>query len=372
MIRVNQPLFCSNTSKLLCECIKTNWVSSEGPFVAKFENEFAHFCNVRYGVACSNGTAALHLGLLSSEIKKDDEVIIPAFTMIATAYAVIYSGAKPVLVDAEPKTWNMDTERIKGRLTKKTRAIMPVHIYGHPVNMDLIWKIARGRKIKIIEDAAEAHGAEYNGVKTGGLGDVGCFSFYANKIITTGEGGMVITNSKKIAEKARYFRNMAFQKNVRFLHRDIGYNYRMTNLQAAVGLAQVSKIARLVNKKRKIAELYNQRLNDIEGISIPREEPWAKNVYWMYSILVDQNVFGLSRDKFREHLYKEGIDTRSFFIPMHRQPVFKKMGLFVGERYPVADSISRNGLYLPSGFNMDENLVNYVCDKIKKIKKTYG
>lgn len=371
MIRVNEPAFEGKELTYLSECIKTGWISSEGPFVKEFEERFARFCGVRYGIACSNGTNALHLGLLSLGIKKGDEVIIPAFTMIATAYALMYIGAKPVLVDAESRTWNMDVDQIEPKVSSKTKAILPVHIYGHPVNMDKVWRIARARKLAILEDAAEAHGAEYKGRKCGALGDAAAFSFYANKIVTTGEGGMVVTNNKNIAEKAKYFRNMAFQKKVRYLHKDIGYNYRMTNLQAAVGLAQVLRIDRLVAQKRRIAALYNKRLKRIEGLTTPIEESWAKNVYWMYSILIDKKSFGISRDKFKEELLKEGIETRSFFVPMHKQPVFRKMGLFLREHYPVSEDISERGLYLPSGLNLDEKKIDFICDKVRKIKQKY-
>ncbi len=386
MIAVNEPQFGVKELEYLAKCIKTGWISSEGPFVKEFEEKFARFCGVKYGVACSNGTNALHLGLLSLGIKKNDEVIIPTFTFIATAYAVIYIGAKPVLVDAEPRTWNMDVNQIEGKVSKKAKAILPVHIYGHPVKMDTVWKIAREKRLHILEDAAEAHGAEYlpalprrqaggrqgKGIKVGSLGDAAAFSFFANKIITTGEGGMVVTDSKNITRKAQYFRNMAFQKKARYLHKDIGYNYRMTNLQAAVGLAQTLRINDLINKKRQMACLYNERLKDIEGVILPIEEKWAKNVYWMYSILIDKKAFGISRDRFREELLKEGVETRTFFIPMHRQPVFRKMGLFKNERYPVAEDISGRGLYLPSGMNMDEEKIDFVCNKIRKIKIRHG
>lgn len=372
MIYVNTPFLGNLELKYISECIKKGWVSSEGPYVKQFEEAFAQFCGVKYGVACSNGTSALHLGLLSLGIKQGDEVIIPTFTMIATAYALIYIGAKPVLVDAEPRTWNMNVGQIESKLNNRTKAIIPVHIYGHAVKMDTVWKIARVKKIAVFEDAAEAHGAEYKGKKAGSLGDAAAFSFYANKIITTGEGGMVVTDNKKVARNAGYFRNMAFQKKTRYLHKDIGYNYRLTNLQAAVGLAQTQRIKELISKKRRIARLYNERLRDIEGITTPIEESWAKNVYWMYGILVDEKAFGLSRDRIRESLYAQGIDTRAFFIPMHQQPVFQKMGLFLKERYPVAEDISRRGLYLPSGLSLRENEIDFICGRLKGIKKKYG
>ena len=372
MLRVNEPVFEGRESEFLSQCIKTGWISSEGPFVKEFEDKFARFCGVKYGVACSNGTNALHLGLLSLGIRKGDEVIIPDFTMIATAYAVIYIGAKPVLVDAEPRTWNIDPAQVEAKVSGKTKAILPVHIYGHPVKMDALWGIARARKLYVLEDAAEAHGAEYKGIKAGALGDAAAFSFYANKIVTTGEGGMVVTDNAKIAEKSRYLRNMAFQKRIRYLHKDIGYNYRMTNLQAAVGLAQVLRIDKLIARKRKIAALYNERLKGIDGLTAPVEEKWAKNVYWMYSILIDKKALGISRDKFKEELLKEGIETRSFFVPMHKQPVFRKMGLFLGERYPVSEDISKRGLYLPSGLNLDREKIDFICEKIKRIKQKYA
>lgn len=372
MIYVNDVKFGKRELNLVSECVKTGWISSEGCFVKKFEESFSKFCGVKYGVACTNGTSAIHLGLLSLGVCKGDEVIMPAFTMIATAYAVIYAGARPVLVDAEARTWNMNTAQINDKITKKTTAILPVHIYGHPVDMKTIWEIKKNKKIYVLEDAAEAHGAEYKGRKAGALGDAAAFSFYANKIVTTGEGGMVVTNNKLIAERAKYLRNMAFQKNFRYLHKDIGFNYRMTNLQAAVGLAQMSRIKSLINKKRSIAKLYNERLENIEGVRTPIEEEWAKNVYWMYGILINEKIFGLSRDQVRKKLWEEGVDTRSFFFPIHKQPVFRKMGLFIKDRHPVSEDIAKRGLYLPSGLTLDEKKIDFVCDKLKKIRKRYA
>jgi perosamine synthetase len=266
----------------------------------------------------------------------------------------------------------MDISKVKGKITRRTKAILPVHIYGHPVDMDPLRRIAKKYRLKILEDAAEVHGAEYKGRKTGSLGDAAAFSFYANKIISTGEGGMVVTDSKAIAQRAAYFRNMAFQKKVRYLHKDIGFNYRMTNLQAAVGLGQLSKIGKFVQKKRLMARAYNSGLRGIAGIRLPIEEAWAKNVYWMYAILVDKKEFGISRDKLREELFKEGVDTRAFFYPMNKQPVFRKMGLFLKESYPVSERIAEGGLYLPSGLSLDEEKTDLVCEKIKKIKRKYA
>jgi len=312
----------------------------------------------------------LCIWLASIGVGKGDEVIIPSFTMIATAFAVIYCSAKPVLVDAEPETWNMDVEKIEEKITDRTKAIMPVHIYGHPCDMDPIMKLAREHDLYVVEDAAEAHGAEYKGKKAGGIGDVGCFSFYANKIITTGEGGMVVTNDEEIAERAKSFRNLCFPKERRiYLHSEVGYNYRMTNIQAAIGLAQFERIDELAEMRRRNAHLYNEYLEDVKGVCLPVEKKWAKNVYWMYSILIEDE-FGMSRDGLMKELEKKGVETRTFFIPMHEQPVFQNTGLFLkGESYPVAEELARKGMYLPSSSGLKEKEIKYICDAIREIKK---
>ena len=365
MIPVCIPLLGEKELEYVVDCIKTNWISSKGKYVEEFENKFAKYCGCKYGITTTSGTTALHLALASINTKKGDEVIIPASTMIATAFAVIYCGATPVLVDAEPETWNMDVEKIEEKITDGTKAIMPVHIYGHPCDMDPIMKLAKEHDLYVVEDAAEAHGAEYKGRKTGGIGHVGCFSFYANKIITTGEGGMIVTNNEEIAERAKSLRNLCFPKEKRvYLHSEVGYNYRMTNIQAAIGLAQFERIDELAEMRRRNAHLYNKYLKDIEGITLPVEKEWAKNVYWMYSILVEDE-FGMSRDRLMKELEKKGIETRTFFIPMHEQPVFQNRGLFNGERYPVAEELSRKGVYLPSSSGLKEEEIRYISDVIK-------
>ena len=367
MIPVCVPLLGEKELEYVIDCIKTNWISSKGKYVKEFEEKFAKYCGSKYGIATTSGTTALHLALASIGVGKGDEIIIPAFTMIATAFAVAYCGAKPVLVDAEPETWNMDVEKIEEKITDKTKVIMPVHIYGHPCDMDPIIKLAKKYGLYVIEDAAESHGAEYKGKKTGGIGDIGCFSFYANKIITCGEGGMVITNDEEIAEKAKSLRNLSFPKEKRiYQHSEVGYNYRMTNIQAAIGLAQFERIDELVKMRRRNAHLYNEYLKDVKGITLPVEKEWAKNVYWMYSIMIEAE-FGVSRDELVEKLMKKGIDTRIFFIPMHQQLIFQKMGLFKGESYPVAEDISGKGLYLPSGSGLKGKEIEYICNVIKKI-----
>jgi len=281
MIPVNEPLIGKEELRNVVDCVKSGWISSKGNYIKSFEEEFAKFCGVRYGISTTSGTTALHLALACLGIKKGDEVIMPTFTMIATAYAVLYLGAKPVFIDSEDRTWNMDVSKVEEAINSKTKALLPVHIYGHPVDMDAVIRLSKKYGLFIIEDAAEAHGAEYKSRLCGSMGDMGCFSFYANKVITTGEGGMVITNSRKLAERARLLKDLSHSPKQRFLHIDLAYNYRMTNMQAAIGLAQVRKVDQLIEKKRRIARLYHDNLRDIEGIRLPIEEKWAKSVYWM-------------------------------------------------------------------------------------------
>lgn len=366
MIPVCEPFIGEKELEYVTDCLKTNWISSKGKYIEEFEQKFATYCGCKYGIATTSGTTALHLALVSLAIGPGDEVIIPTFTMISTAFAVAYTGAKPILVDAEPETWNIDVTKIEERITPKTRAILPVHIYGHPCDIDPIMEIARQYNLYVVEDAAEAHGAEYKGKKVGGIGDVNCFSFYANKIITTGEGGMVVTNDEKIAERARSLKDLAHSKEKRFLHTDIAFNYRMTNIQAAIGLAQFEKIDELVEKRRAHAYLYNSLLKDVEGIGLPPEKEWARNVYWMYGILIEDK-FGISRDNLMEKLREKGIDTRTFFIPVHQQSAFLNMGLFKGEGYPIAEELGKRGLYLPSSSGLTEEQIYYICQAVKEL-----
>jgi len=366
MIPVCEPLLTGKELEYASDCLKTNWISSAGKYIPEFEKRFAEYCGCKYGIATTNGTTALHLALASLGIRDGDEVIMPAFTMAACAFAVIYTGAKPVLVDAEADTWNIDVTELERRVTDRTKAIMPVHIYGHPCDMDPIMDIAKRHNLFVLEDAAEAHGAEYKGTKAGGIGQVGCFSFYANKIITTGEGGMVVTNDAQIADKSRRLKDQAFSPQRRFLHTNIGFNYRMTNVQAAIGLAQMESIDRFVEMRRNNAALYSAGLKDIPGITLPQQKEWAKNVYWMYGILAE-NKLGITRDSLMQKLKEKGVDTRTFFIPMHVQPAFQDMGLFKGELYPVATDLSEKGLYLPSGSGLKSEEIDYICTCIRNI-----
>ena len=366
MIPVNEPLFSNREKELLCECIDSGYISSEGPFVRQFEETFASYIGVKHGVAVCNGTAALDTAIAVINLKAGEEVIMPSFTIISCAMAVVRHSGIPVLVDAEQDTWCMDVNQVEARITPRTRAIMPVHMYGHPVDMYPIMAIAGKYNLYVIEDAAEVHGAEYRGRKCGSIGQISCFSFYANKIITTGEGGMVLTDDDNIAERARAYRNLCFRPEKRFYHTEPGRNYRMTNLQAAVGVAQMERIDEFVEIKRHNAALYTKLLLGIKGIQLPVERPWAKNVYWMYGILLDKNI-GMDATSLAKELKARDIGTRPFFLGMHEQPVFHNMGLFKGERYPVSEEIARQGLYLPSGLTLKEEQIEKVCNALKEI-----
>ncbi|HEX2491951.1 MAG TPA: DegT/DnrJ/EryC1/StrS family aminotransferase, partial [Blastocatellia bacterium] len=330
------------------------------------ERQFARACDCEFGVACSNGTVALHLALATLGLGPGDEVIIPTFTMIATANAVSYTGATPVLVDAEPETWNMDVARIEEKITPRTKAIIVVHTYGHPVEMDAVNEIARRRGLHVIEDAAEAHGAEYRGRRAGSLGDAASFSFYANKIITTGEGGMVTTNNAELAEIARRLRDHAFSSERHFWHQYRGFNYRMTNVQAAIGLAQTERLPELVERRRRNARIYTETLSHARGLTLPRELPGATNVFWMYGVLVEEE-FGCSRDELRRCLAQHGIETRTFFIPIHFQPIYFAQSK--GQRYPVAETLCQKGMYLPSGAGLTENDIRFVAEAVAQAQR---
>ena len=368
MIKVCEPNIGKKEFDFVKKCFDINWISSLGPFVQEFESKFAAYCNSKYGISATNGTTALHLAAATLGIGKGDEVIMPTFTMIASPNSVIYTGAKPVLADSEMDTWNMDVTKIEAKITKKTKAIMVVHTYGHPIDMDPVMEIAKKHDLKVIEDAAESHGALYKGKKVGGIGDCGCFSFYANKLLTTGEGGMITTNNKEFDELAHTLMNHAFSKEKHFWHKHIGFNYRLTNIQAAIGLAQLERAEELLELKLKVAKLYTELLGDVEGITTPPQAPWAKNTYWMYGILIDPKKFGINKDQVMAELDKKGIETREFFIPMHKQPIYKKMKLFKG-KYPISEKLNSMGFYLPSGTLLSEEQIQFICDTLKKLKK---
>jgi len=367
MIPVNKPLFISDEKKYLNECIDSGWISSEGPFVVQFEKDFAKYVGRKYGVAVSSGTSALEVAVGCLELKKGDEVIIPSFTIMSCALAVVNYGAIPVFVDSEPDTWNIDVNKIEAKITKKTKAIMIVHIYGHPCDMDKILKIAKKYNLKIIEDAAEAHGAEYKSKKCGSFGDISCFSFYANKIISTGEGGIILTNKKNYFEKAKSLRNLGFGKKQRFLHQDLARNYRMTNLQAGIGLAQLKNIDKLIKIKRDNAKKYTELLKNVKGLQLPVEKNYAKNVYWMYGIVLDK-LTGFTAEKFAEKLAEKGIQTRPFFYSLHLQTIWKSKRIKVkSAKCPISERIEKYGLYLPSGLGLLNDEIIKIYDIIKEL-----
>ena len=357
IIPVCEPTLIGNEKKYVNECLETNWISSAGRFINAFEEAFAARSDAAYGVACANGTVALHLALAAMDIGPGDEVIIPTFTMIATINAVTYTGATPILVDSEPQTWNMDVNQVADKVNKKTKAIIPVHTYGHPVDMDPIMDLAERHGLWVLEDAAEAHGAVYKGTHAGGLGHAAGFSFYANKNITTGEGGMITTNHAGLAKLARNLRDHAFSEERHFWHKYLGFNYRMTNLQAAIGLAQTEKLDELVGRRRRNAALYTELLRDIPGIITPPQSEDCKNVFWMYSVMV-ADEFGMSRDDLRHFLAREGIETRTFFIPLHFQPIYFEA--FKGQRFPVAEALCKRGFYYPSSSSLTERQIRYI------------
>ncbi len=375
MIPVNEPLLGERELEYVTECIRTGWISSAGRYIEQFEAQWAAYCGMRYGIAVSNGTTALQVAVRCLDLKPGDEVIMPTFTIISCALAIADAGGIPVLVDCEPRTWCMDVSQVEAKLTGRTRAIMPVHIYGHPVDMDPLLRLAEEHNLIVIEDAAEVHGAEYfcgrhgnspSWKRCGGLGHISTFSFYANKLITTGEGGMVLTKEPQYAEKAGRLRNLAFQSDRRFYHRELGYNFRLTNIQAAIGLAQLERMEEILSWKRWMGRAYTERLRNVPGIQLPIEEPWARQVYWMYGIVLDEST-GMDASMFSRRLREKGVDTRPFFLGMHEQPVFTRAGLFAGESYPVAERIAKQGLYLPSGLSLSEAQLDRVCASVEEL-----
>jgi perosamine synthetase len=361
---VAEPEIGEEELRNVVEAVKSGWVSSKGKFIEEFEDSFAKYIGVRYGVATSNGTAALHLALAALHIGKGDEVIVPDLTFAATINVVIYVGAKPVIVDVNPDYWCMDPEKLEKAITPNTKAIIPVHLYGHPCDMDAIMEIASKHNLYVIEDAAEAHGAEYKGKRIGSFGHISCFSFYGNKIITTGEGGMCLTNDNELAERMKILRDHGMNPVKRYWHDVVGFNYRMTNLQAALGLAQLVKIERFIEKKREIAKIYAEELSSLEGVTLHPEMPWAKCVYWLYSILIDNRKVRVDRDELAEKLKENSIETRNFFYPLHEMPIYRKYARLT---YPVSSKISRQGLNLPSGVKLSEEDVKYIAQKIREI-----
>jgi len=366
-IPIANPEIGENEFTLVLEAIKSGWISSKGYFIDKFEQEFTKWMGVKHAITVSNGTAALHLALLALNIGPGDDVIVPDITFASPANMVIEVGAKPIFIDVNHEYWCIDPKKLEKSITNNTKAIIVVHLYGHPAKMDEILEIAERYGLYIIEDCAEAHGAEFMGRKVGSFGHIATFSFYGNKIITTGEGGMVITNDDDLADRIRLYRDHGMKP--RYWHIVVGYNYRMTNVQAAIGLAQLRKIDKLIEKKRYIARVYSEELSNIPGLELHPEMEWAKCVYWLYSILVDKGSFGLSRDELISQLSKDGIETRRFFYPLHVMPAYKQYATLSSSNFKVSTYLSEHGMNLPSGPRISDDELMYIIDKIRKAAK---
>lgn len=359
-IPISKPSIGEREIKYVTDAVKSGWVSSLGKYITKFEEKFAHFCGTKYALTTSNGTTAIHLALAVLGIEEGDEVLVPDLTFIATANAVVYTGAKPVFVDINKDHLCIDENEIEKKITSKTKAIIPVHLYGHPANMPQILKIAKKYNLHVVEDAAEAHGAEINGKKVGGWGDCATFSFYGNKVITSGEGGMITTNNQEIYEKSKHLRDHAMDSSKRYWHNKIGYNYRITNLQAALGLAQLERIEEIIKRKKEIFELYQTKLTGLKHLKLNYTADWAKNVYWMICLEVD-NFKEKERSEFMLKLKEKGIDTRPYFYPISDMPMYQKA------KTPITHSVYQKGVNLPSFYDMKDEEIEYICEIIKDI-----
>lgn len=368
MIPVNTPSLGELERKYLLECIDTGWISSEGPFVEQFEHDMASYADRKFGIAVCNGTAALEIAAKAIGIQEGDEVIMPTFTIISPAQAISKLGAKPILIDSDLTTWNMDVSQIEGKITSRTKAILVVHIYGLPVDMDPVLELCKKYNLKLIEDAAEMHGQTYKGKKCGSFGDVSIFSFYPNKHITTGEGGMIVTNDEGLAEKCKSYRNLCFRPNQRFVHDEIGWNYRMTNLQAALGVAQLEQIDSFLVRKREVGKLYQSLLSGLEDkVILPLDKTdFADNIYWVFGMILKDSA-RMNAKEMMGKLTSKGIGCRPFFFPMHLQPVYNKMGWYTKESYMNAETMAENGFYVPSGLGITNEEIHIVADALNRI-----
>lgn len=363
-IQVLEPNLSGNELEYVSDCIRTNWISSQGTYVKKFESIFSNYCNMEYALAVSNGTVAIHLALVALGIGEGDEVIVPDFTFAATINAVLYTGATPVIVDVDEATWTMSIHELEKAITTKTKAIIPVHIYGHPCHMNEIMEIAKSKGLSVVEDCAEALGSRYNNIPVGSFGDAATFSFFGNKTVTTGEGGMVVIKDEKIAERARMLRDHGMSKKRRYWHEEIGFNYRLTNMQAAIGVAQMERVEMFVQRKREIVKRYNEVFSKIEEFITPPEESWAFSSYWLYTILIKE-VSAIRRDELIAKLLLNGIETRPTFYPLHEMPPYKKFALT--KTFPVTSHIASCGLSLPSSVTLTDDEIDSIVDALKSI-----
>ena len=368
-IPVNEPLLNGNEEKYLVECIRTGWISSEGPFVTKFEQQFSAKMGRKFGVAVSNGSVAIDAAIVALGIGAGDEVILPSFTIISCAAAIVRAGARPVVVDCDPSTWNMDVAQVEAKITPRTRAIMIVHIFGLPTDVDPLLQLAAKHGLRVIEDAAEMHGQTYKGRPCGSFGDVSTFSFYPNKHVTTGEGGMILTDDPAIAEHCRSLRNLCFKPEQRFVHDELGWNFRMTNLQAALGVAQLERLDDFVQIKRRMGKRYGELLGGVPGLQLQAARTaYAENIYWVFGLVLDDSV-PFDAKEMMQRLAKLGVGSRPFFWPMHEQPVLRKMGWFEGERLPVAERIARRGFYIPSGMALTDQQMERCAAAVREVLK---
>jgi perosamine synthetase len=367
MIPVNEPLLDGNEKKYLIECIETGWISSEGPFVTRFEQDFAAVVRRKHAIAVSNGSMALDAAVAALCLESGAEVILPSFTIISCAAAIVRAGLVPVVVDSDARTLNIDASLLEAAITSRTRAIMVVHIYGLPCDMDPILEIARRYQLKLIEDAAEMHGQTYRGRPCGSFGDISIFSFYPNKHITTGEGGMIVTDSDELASRSRGLRNLCFIPQRRFVHEELGYNMRMTNLQAALGVAQLERLSSFVERKRAMGRLYNKLLRDMPDVELPPDRTdYAESIYWVYGIVLNESI-GFDAEEAMKRISDAGVGTRPFFWPMHEQPVLRRMGFMEHARCPVSERIARRGFYIPSGLALTEEQIRKVARIVREV-----
>lgn len=360
-IPIYEPALGDAEEAAVMDAVRSGWISSNGKYIREFEERFAAFCGVAHGISTSNGTTALHLAIHALGIGPGDEVIVPALTFVASANAVHYTGATPVFADVDARSWTIEPTAVEALITARTKAIMPVHLYGHPAPMAALQALADQHGLLLIEDAAEAHGARVGEWRTGSVGHAAAFSFFANKIITTGEGGMVTTNNAELAARCRMLRDHAMPPERRYWHDEVGFNYRMTNLQAAIGVAQMARIEEFIARKRTIAHLYQKALGAVPGLTLPVELPGYTNVYWMYSILVGEG-YPLTRDELMLALREQNIDSRPFFHPLDTLPPYRR-----NTPCPTALRLSRQGLNLPSAPTLTDNQVLYICDTLRRL-----
>jgi perosamine synthetase len=360
-IPISNPALVGNELKYVTDCVQSSWVSSLGKYVTGFEEAFAEFCGTEHAVTCSNGTTALHLALLALGVQPRDEVIVPTLTYVATANAVVYCGAKPVFVDGEPETWNMDPAQIEALITPRTKGIIVVHLFGHPVDMDPIMNVARRHGLFVLEDAAEAHGAEYKGRRVGSIGHAATFSFFGNKIITTGEGGMVTTNDRPLADEVRRLKNHGMDPNRKYWFPTVGFNYRLTNVASALGLAQLEKIDWHLEQRQQIASWYREFLADVPGLTWQPEKEWARHVWWLFTVVMDEDI-PLDRFAALAELKARGVEGRQIVYPItqllpYQDPAHEG-------RFPVADRVVDRGLHLPTWSGLTREQVRHVCDSL--------